>query len=52
MSLPRTGFPNPFENPKRRRLAAAGPPVQPEAIIADFPGTYPVKSAIPNRAYR
>jgi len=31
-------------------LAAAGPPVQPEAIKTDFTGTYPVKPAIPNRA--
>jgi hypothetical protein len=32
--------------------AAAGAPVQPEAIIADFLETYPSKSAIPNRAYK
>jgi len=38
------------ERPIRRRLAAAGPPVQPEAIKTDFPGTYPAKSAIPNEA--
>jgi len=36
--------------PIRRRLAAAGPPVQPEANSTDFTGTYPEKSAIPNRA--
>jgi len=32
-------FRDPRENPKRRRLAAAGLSVQPEAIPADFPGT-------------
>jgi len=28
--------------------AAAGPPVQPEAIQTDFPGTYPVKACHPH----
>jgi hypothetical protein len=36
--------------PIRRRLAAAGPPVQPEAIQTDFPVTYRAKPAIPKPA--
>ena len=48
-SLPRTGLPSPLESPNAAAWLRPGPPVQPEAIIADFPGTYPGKSAIPNR---
>ena len=44
-------FPSPLGKPNAAAWLRPGPPVQPEAITADFPGTYPEIVGIPNAAY-